>query len=100
MIDEYTYPKPSIRLAYTGLWRLTVGDWAQDCASRTEALKALKDYREHRCYLYHGCGYVGEYMTEGYGFRFCPKHTREARKVMNAWSQQGRRAARVSHENV
>lgn len=48
MIDEYTYPKPSIRLAYTGLWRL----------------------------------------------RFCPKHTREARKVMNAWSQQGRHGVR------
>lgn len=100
MIDEFTYPKPSIRLAGTGLWRLKVGDWWQDCSSREEAMEALKDYREHRCCLYQGCGYMGEYMPQGFGFRFCPKHTREARKVMNTWSQPGRRAMRVSHENV
>ena len=70
---------------YRNEWWVDLGDRPRSFQSLRKAKEFIKrsHERRNRC-LYTACLQEGEYMPGmGFGFRFCEKHTRNAKKALN-----------------
>lgn len=69
---------------YEDQWWVDIGDGLRRFKTADEARKFIADKRHAagRC-LYYGCLLTGRNMSYGVGFRFCEKHARNARHILD-----------------